>query len=54
MTLDCVVFNKNELYPSISLKGKVSSDFGLSSKTKFNLEGLDIHVRQCILILMKN
>ena len=54
MTLDCVVFNKNEIYLPISLKGKVSSDFGLLSKTKFNLEDLYLNIRQCILILMKN
>ena len=35
------------------LKGKVSSDFGLISKPKFNLEGLYLNIRQCILILIK-
>ena len=40
MTLDCVVFNKNEIYLPISLIGKLSSDFGLLSKMKFNLEDL--------------
>ena len=38
MTLDCVVFNKNEIYVSanlpISLKGRLSSDYGSLSKTK--------------------
>ena len=42
MTLDCVVFKKNEIYLLTSLIGKLSSDFGLHnyvvSKTKFNLE----------------
>jgi hypothetical protein len=40
MTLHCVVFNKNEIYLPISLIGKLSSDFGLLSKMKFNLEDL--------------
>ena len=34
MTLDCVVFNKNEKCLPKSLIGKLSSDFGLLSKTK--------------------
>ena len=38
MTLDCVVFNKNEIYRPLSFIDKLSSDYGLSSKTKFNLE----------------
>ena len=53
MTLDCVVFNKNEIYLPISLIGKLSSDFGLLSKTKFNLEDLYLNIKKCILILMK-
>jgi hypothetical protein len=40
MTLHCVVFNKNEIYLPISLICKLSSDFGLLSKMKFNLEDL--------------
>ena len=35
------------------LKGKVSSDFGLLSKPKFNLGYLYLNIKQCILILMK-
>ena len=53
MTLDCVIFNKNELYLPISLIGKLASDFGLLIKTKFNLEDLYLNIKQCILILMK-
>ena len=40
MTLDCVVFNKNETYQPVSLIGNLSSDYGLLSKTKFNFRGL--------------
>ena len=54
MTLDYVVFNKNEIYPPISFIGKLSSDFGLLSKTKFNLEDFYLNIKQCILILLKN
>jgi hypothetical protein len=54
MTLNCVVFNKNEIYPPISFIGKLSSDYGLLSKTKFNLEDLYLNIKQCILILLKN
>ena len=38
MTLHFVLFNKNE----ISLIGKLSSDFGLLSKMKFNLGAIFI------------
>ena len=44
MTLDCVVFNKNEIYRPLSFIGKLSSDYGLLSKTKFNLEDLSSSV----------
>ena len=54
MTLDCVDFDKNEIYLPISLIGKLSSDFGLLSKMKFNLEDLYLKIKQCSLILMKN
>ena len=54
MTLNCLVFNKNEIYLLISFLGKLSSDYGLLSKTKFNLEDLYLNIKQCILILMKN
>ena len=33
---------------------KLSSDFGLLSKRKFDLEDLHLNINQCILILMKN
>ena len=39
MTLECVVFNKNEIYPPLSFIGKLSSDYGLLSK-KNKLTGL--------------
>ena len=45
MTLDCVVFNKNEIYLPISYVGKLSSDYGLLSKTKFNSEDLYLNIR---------
>ena len=54
MTSNCVVFKKNGLYPPISFIGKLSSDFGILSKMKFNLEDLYLKIKQCILILMKN
>ena len=54
MTLDYVVFNKNKRCPPISFIGKLSSDFGLLSKMKFNLEDLYHNIKQCVLILLKN
>ena len=54
MTLNCVVFNKNEIYRPMSFIDKLSSDFGLLSKRKFDLEDLYLNINQCILILMKN
>ena len=55
---NCVVFNKNEIYPLMSFLGKLSSDYGFTKfkkfKTKFNLEDLYLNIKQCILILMKN
>ena len=54
MTLNCVVFNKNEIYWPISFIDKLSSDFGILSKRKFDLEDLYLNINQCILILMKN
>ena len=40
MTLNCVVFNKNEIYRTLGFIGKLSSYYGLLSKMKFNLEDL--------------
>ena len=54
MTLNYIVFNKNEIYRPISFTGKLSFDYGLLSKTKFNLEDLHINIKQCILIFMEN
>jgi hypothetical protein len=55
MTLNCVVFNKNQIYWPLSFIGKLSSsDYGLLSKTKLNLEDLYLNIKQCILILLKN
>ena len=51
MTLNCVVFNKNEIYRPMSFIDKLSSDFGLLSKRKFDLEDLYLNINQCILIL---
>ena len=53
VTLDCVVFNKNEIYLPISLIGKLSFDFGLLSKTKFNLEDWYLNIKQGIFILFE-
>ena len=44
MTLDCL----------LSFIGKLSSDYGLLSKMKSNLEDLYLNIKQCILILLKN
>ena len=54
MTLNCVVFNKNEICRPLSFIGKLSSDYGLLSKTKFNLEELYLNSKQCVLIFLKN
>ncbi len=54
MTLNCVVFNKNEIYCPISSIDRLSSDFGLLSKRKFYLQDLYFNINECILILMKN
>ena len=48
MTLNCVVFNKNEISLPISFLGKLSSDYGLLSKTKFNLEDFYISQHQAV------
>ena len=54
MILNCVVFNKNEIYHPISSVHKLSYDFGLLSETKFDLEDLYLNINHCILILIKN
>ena len=54
MTLNCVVFNKNQIYWPLSFIGKLSSDYALLSKMKSNLEDLYLNIKQCILILLKN
>jgi hypothetical protein len=53
MTLNCVVFNKNQIYWPLSFIVKPSSDYGLLSKTKFNLEDLYLNIKQCIFIFLK-
>ena len=53
MTLNCVVFNKNEIYWPISFIAKLYSDFGLLSKRNFYLDDLYLNINQFILILMK-
>ena len=40
MALNCAIFNKNEIYWPLSFIGKLSSDYGLLSKIKSNLEDL--------------
>ena len=37
MTSNCVFLKKNQIYWPLSFTGKLFSDFGLLSKTKFNL-----------------
>ena len=44
MILNCVVFNKNEIHRPLSFIDKLSSDCGLLSKTKFNLEDLYLNI----------
>ena len=46
MTLNCVVFDKNQIYRPLSFVRKLSSDF--------DLEDLYLNINQCILILIKN
>ena len=53
MTSNCVLFKKNQIYWPLSFTGKLSSDFGLLSKMKSNLEDLYLNIKQCILILLK-
>ena len=53
MTSNCVFLKKNQLYWPLSFTGKLSSDFGLLSKMKSNLEDLYLNIKQCILILLK-
>ena len=53
MTLVCVFFKKNYICWPLSFTGKLSSDFGLLSKMKSNLEDLYLNIKQCILILLK-
>ena len=50
MTLNCVVFNKNEIYCRKRSIKKLFSDFDLLS----NLEDLHLNINQCSLILKKN
>jgi hypothetical protein len=42
MTLNCVVFNKDELYQPLSFIDKLSSDYGLLSKMNLylNIKGV--------------
>ena len=54
MTLDCVFFKKNSIYWPLSFIGKLSSDYGLLSKMKSNIEDLYLNIKQRILILLKN
>ena len=53
MTLNCLVFYKNEIYRPISFISKLSSYHGLLHKTKGNSEDLYLNIKQCILILIK-
>ena len=52
MTSNCVL-KKNQIYWPLSFIGKLSSDYGLLSKMKSNLEDLYLNIKQCILILLK-
>ena len=53
MALNCLLFNKNEIYRPISFIYKLSSNFGLLSIRKFDLENLYLNINQSIMILMK-
>ena len=53
MTSNCVFLKKNQIYWPLSFTSKLSSDFGLLSKMKSNLEDLYLNIKQCILILLK-
>ena len=53
MTLNSIVFNKNEIYRPISFIDKLISNFGLLSKMKFDLENLCLNTKSCILIRLK-
>ena len=53
MSLNCIVFHKNEIYRPISFLDKLYSDFGLLSKRKFDLDDLYRNINQFILILIK-
>ena len=44
MTSNCVFFKKNQIYWPLSFTGKLSSDFGLLSKMKSNLEDLYLDI----------
>ena len=54
MTLNCVFFKKNQIDWPLNFIGNLSSDYGLLSKMKSNLEDLYLNIKQCILILLKN
>ena len=45
MTLNCVFFKKNQIYQLLSFIGKLSSDYGLLSKMKSNLEDLYLNIK---------
>ena len=51
MTLNSIVFNKNEIYWPISFTDKLSSDFGLLSKRKFDLEDFYLNIKQCTILI---
>ena len=53
VTLDCAVFDNNEIYLPIRLISKLSSDYGLLRKMKSNLEDLYLNIKKCILSVMK-
>ena len=50
MTLNCAFFKKNYTYRPLSFIDKLSSDYGLLSKRKFDLEDLHLNIKQFILI----
>ena len=53
MALNCVLFDRNEIYWPICFIYKLSSNFSLLSKRKFDLENMYLNINQSILILMK-
>ena len=53
MTLDCVVFDKNEIYPPVSFVYQIILQLWFITKRKFDLEDLYLDIKLYILIFQK-